>query len=113
MIDSVISDKHVESFVKSDYHPKKGQSPLTKIVVYDLETFNKLRAVPCCNCIYKLSKTSGKYHRDISEKEFQKSPNDCWFLRELIVLMKCYIMFYRSKEKLKKSITYLLNTICI
>ena len=27
--------------------------------------------------MYKLSKVSGKYHRDISEQEYQKCPNDC------------------------------------
>ena len=45
--------------------------------MYDLETFNKIRAVPYCSCIYKLSKISGKYHRDISEQEHQKCLNDC------------------------------------
>ena len=35
---------------------KKVKSPLTNIIVYDLETFNKIRAVPNCSCIYKLSK---------------------------------------------------------
>ena len=29
------------------------------------------------NCIYRLSKISGKYYRDISEKEYQKCLNDC------------------------------------
>ena len=77
VVDNVISDKHVKSFVKYDYHVKKVQSPLTNIVVYDLETFNKDRAVPYCSCIYKLSKISGKYHRDISEQEYQKCLNDC------------------------------------
>ena len=51
---------------------KKIKSPLTNIVFYDLETFNENRAVPYCSCIYKLSKLSGKYHRDISEQEYQK-----------------------------------------
>ena len=44
--------------------------------MYDLETSNKIRVVPYCSCIYKLSKISGKYHRDISEKEYQKCLND-------------------------------------
>ena len=43
----------------------------------DLETFNKIRAVPYCRCIYKVSKISDKYHPDISEKEYQKCLNDC------------------------------------
>ena len=56
---------------------KKVQSPLTNISVYDLENFNKIRVVPYCSCIYKLSKISSKYHRDISEQEYQKCLNDC------------------------------------
>ena len=65
VVDNVIADKHVKSFIKCEYNPKKGNSPLTNIVVYDLETFNKIRAVPYCSCIYKSSKISGNYHRDI------------------------------------------------
>ena len=77
IVDNVISDKHVKSFIKYEYNPKKVKSPLTNIVVYDSETFNKNRAVPYCSCIYKLSEISGKYHRDISEQEYQKCLNDC------------------------------------
>ena len=77
VVDNVVSDKHVKSFIKYEYNPKKVKSPLTNIVVYDLETFNKIRAVPYCSCIYKLSKIVGKYHRDISEQEYQKCLNDC------------------------------------
>ena len=77
VVDNVISDKHVKGFIKYEYNPKKVKSPLTNIVVYDLETFNKIRVVPYCSCIYKLSKLSGKYHRNISEQEYQKCLNDC------------------------------------
>ena len=77
VVDNVISDKHVKGFIKYEYNPKKVKSPLTNIVVYDLETFNKIRVVPYCGCIYKLSKLSGKYNRDISEQEYQKCLNDC------------------------------------
>ena len=89
VFDNVVSDKHIKSFIKYEYNPKKVKSPLTNIVVYDLETFNKIRAVPYCSCIYKLSKISGKCHRDISEQYYQKCLNDLLFLKELIVLMKC------------------------
>ena len=77
VVDNVISDKHDKSFIKYEYNPKKFKSPITNVVVYDLETFNEIRAVPFCSCIYKLSKFSGKYHRDISEQEYQKCLNDC------------------------------------
>ena len=79
LVDNVISDKHVKSSIKYGYNPKKVKSPLTNIVVYDLETFNKIRAAPYCSCIYKLSKIFGKYHRDISEQEYQKCLNECVF----------------------------------
>ena len=55
----------------------KVKSPRTNIVVYDLETFDEITAVPYCSCIYKLSKISGKYRPDISEQEYQKCLNDC------------------------------------
>ena len=45
VVDNVIYDKHVKSFIKYEYNPKKTKSPLTNIVVYDLETFNRIRAV--------------------------------------------------------------------
>ena len=40
--------------------------------MYDLETFKKIKAVPYCSCLYKLSQICDKYNRDISEKEDQK-----------------------------------------
>ena len=77
VVDNFISDKHVKSFIKYEYNPKKVKSPLTNIVVFDLETSNKVRAVPYCSCIDKLSKIAGNYHRDISEQDYQKCLNDC------------------------------------
>ena len=70
VVDNVISDKHVKSYAKYEYKPKKVKSQLTNTVVYDIETFNTDRAVPQANCIYRLSKLSGKYNRDKSEKEY-------------------------------------------
>ena len=45
--------------------------------MYELETSNIIRAVPYWSCIYKLSKISGKYHRDTTEHDYQKCPSDC------------------------------------
>ena len=86
---NTISDKHVKSLVKYEYKPKKVQSPITNIVVNDLETFNKFRAVLYDNCIYKLSKTSGEYYRDITDREYDKCRKDCIVFKEQIILMKC------------------------
>ena len=99
-VDNVISDKVVTSFNKNEYKPKKVQSPQTNTVASDLETLNKIRAVPFCSCINKLSKISVKYHRDLSEQEYQKCLNDCVILKGTDCF-KDMIMFYRSREKLK------------
>ena len=45
--------------------------------VYDLETFNIDKAVACASCIYRLSKTSGNYSQDITQREYEKCRNDC------------------------------------
>ena len=82
VVDNVISNKHVKIFIEYDYNPKKVESPLTNIVIYDLETFNKIRAVPYCRCIYKLSKNSSKLQRDISEQNYQKCLKVCVVFKE-------------------------------
>ena len=101
VVDNVISDKHVRSFIKYDYKRKKIQSPITNIVVYDLETFNKYRAVPYCSCIYKLSKVSGKYHRDVSEQEYQKCLNDCVVFKGTICIneMLDHVLSFKGEQK--------------
>ena len=38
VVDDVISDKHVKSFIKHEYKPRKVQSPLTNMIVFYLET---------------------------------------------------------------------------
>ena len=85
VVDAITYDKPVKIFIRYEYKPKNVQFPLTNIVVYDLETFNEIRAVPSCSCIYKLSKISGESHRDISAQQYQKCLNYCIFSQELIV----------------------------
>ena len=58
---------------------EKIQSQLTNMIVYDIQTFNKIRAVPYANCINTLSKIAGNNNRDIAENEYQKHLNDCVF----------------------------------
>ena len=75
--------------------------------MYDLETFNKIRAIPYCSCKYKLSNISGKYHRDISEQEYQKCLNDCVvfkgtnFVNEMLDLV---LSFIGGPKKIKNKI---------
>ena len=101
VVDNVISDKHVKSFIKYEYKPKKVQSQLTNMVVYDIETFNTDKCIPYANFIYRLSKISGKYYRDISEKEYQKSLNDCIVFKGLhnINKMLDYVLQFKGEPK--------------
>ena len=103
LVHNVISNKHVNSFFKYEYNPKKVISPLTNIVVHDLETFNKIGAVPYCGCMYKLSKISGKYHGDLSEKEYQKCLKDCVVFKgiDCINEMLDHVFSFKGEQKNK------------
>ena len=72
--------------------------------MYDLETFNKIRTVPYFSCIYKLSKTSGKYHRDISEQEYQKCLNECVVLKGIACVneMIDHVLSFKGEPKKSK-----------
>ena len=67
-----------------------------------METF---RAFPYCSCIYKLSKLSGKYHRDISEQEYQKCLNDCVVFKGTgcINEMLDHVLSYKGEPKKLKN----------
>ena len=71
------------------------------MIVYDIETFNTIKCVPFANCIYRLSKISSKYYRDISEKEYQKSLIDCIVFKGLdnIKKMLDYVLQYKGEPK--------------
>ena len=81
IVHNVISDKHVESSIKHEYKPEKIKSQLTNMTVYDLETFNTAKFVPYANCIIRLNKRSGKYKREIVEREYEKCRKDCYVFK--------------------------------
>ena len=101
VVDNFIPDKHVKSYIKYEYKPKKVQSQLTNMIVYNIETFSTIKCVPYANCIYRLSESSGKFYRDISEKEYQKCLNDCFVFEGLdnINKMLDYILQYQGEPK--------------
>ena len=72
------------------------------MIVYDLETFNTIECVPYANCIYRLSKISGKYYRGISEKEYQKCLNDCIVFKGLDNNNKMLEYVLQFKGEVKK-----------
>ena len=71
------------------------------MIVYDIETFSTIKCVHYANCIYRLSKLSGKYYRDISEKEYQKCLNDCIVFKGLDNINKIidYVLQYKGEPK--------------
>ena len=71
------------------------------MIVYDIETFNTIKCAPYANCIYRLSKILGKYHRDISEKEYQICLNDCIVFKILdnINKMSNYVLQFKGEPE--------------
>ena len=107
VVDTVISDKNDENFIKNDHKLKKVLSPLSNMVNYDVETFNTIKGVPYANCKYKLSKISGRYHWDIIEKEDQKCFIDCIVfegLDKLNEMLHYVLQFKRESKKVKTKI---------
>ena len=76
IVDNYITDKNVNSHFKYEFIPKKIESHLTNFIVYDLETHNTDRARPYNITFYRLSKIAGRYQRDPTFEELQKSIND-------------------------------------
>ena len=71
-----ITEENVNSHFKYEYNPKKIESHLTNFIVYDLETHNTNRARPYNMTFYRLSKIAGRYERDPTQKDLQKSLDD-------------------------------------
>ena len=71
------------------------------MIVYDIKTFSAIKCVPFANCIYRLSKISGNYYRDISKKEYQKCLNNCIVFKGLDNTNKMldYVLQYKGEPK--------------
>ena len=76
IVNNYITDENVNSYFKYEFIPKKIDSHLTNFIVYDLETYNTDRARPYNMTFYRLSKIAGRYYRDPTSEELQKSIND-------------------------------------
>ena len=76
MVDNYITEENVTSHFKYEFIPKKIESHLSNFIVYDLETHNTDRARPYNMTFHRLSKIAGRYQRDPTFEELQKSIND-------------------------------------
>ena len=59
-----------------NFNPKKVHSQLNNVIVYDIETYNKDRAVPYAIGFYPVSKIVSKWDRDLTQDEIDKCLND-------------------------------------
>ena len=76
IVDNYITEENVTSNFKYEFTPKKTESHLTNFIVYDLETHNTDRARPYNMTFYRVSKIAGRYERDPTQEELQKSIKD-------------------------------------
>ena len=76
MVDNYITEENVNACFKYEFTPKKIESHLTNFIVYDVETHNTNRARPYNMTFYRLSKIAGRYSRDPTPEELQKSIDD-------------------------------------
>ena len=76
IVDNYITEENVKSHFKYEFIPKKIESHLTNFSVYDLGTHNTDRAKPYNMTFYRVSKIAGRYDRDPTQEELQKSIKD-------------------------------------
>ena len=76
LVNNYITEENVNSHFKYEFIPKKIDSHLTNFIVYDLETHNTDRARAYNMTFYRLSKIAGRYDRDPTPEELQKSIKD-------------------------------------
>ena len=75
-VDNYITEGNVNSHFKYEFIPKTIEYHLTNFITYDLETHNTDRARPYVLCFYRLSKLAGRYNRDFTPDELEKSRKD-------------------------------------
>ena len=73
IVDICVTEENVTFHFKYEFTPTKIESHLTNFIVYELETQNTDRARPYCISFYRLSEISGRYKRDLTQDELQKT----------------------------------------
>ena len=75
-VDNYITEENVNSHFEYKYNSKQIESHLTNFIVYDLETRNRDRARPYVFCFYRFSKLDGRYNRELTSDEIDRSKKD-------------------------------------
>ena len=101
LVDKYITEENVNAYFKYEFIPKKIESHLTNFIVSDLETHNTDRARPYNMSFYRLSKIAGRYNRDPTKEELQKSINDtiAFMGEDCINNALDYLLKFKGEEK--------------
>ena len=75
-INNKVTDANVNKFKEYKFDPKKIDSQLNNVLVYDIETYNKERAISYAIGFYPVNKIVSKWNRDLTETEIDKCLND-------------------------------------
>ena len=86
-IDNFITENNFTSYFKYEFIPKKIESHLTNIFVYDIETYNTDRARPYCISCYRISKLAGRYKQDLTPYEIDKCKQDTIVFDGVIIVL--------------------------
>ena len=73
IVDNYKGEENVKSLFKYEFTPKQIESHSTSFIGYDLETQNTDRARPYNMTFCRLSNIAGRYERDPTQEELQKS----------------------------------------
>ena len=76
IVNNYVTEENFNSHFKYEFMPKKIESHLSNFIVYDLGTYSTFKARPYNMTFYRLSKIAGRYDRDPTKEELQKSIND-------------------------------------
>ena len=72
-INNTVTDSNVKNHKEYKFNPKKVEYQTNNICVYDIETFNRDRAVPYAIGYFPVSKMGiSKYNRDLTKEEIDK-----------------------------------------
>ena len=100
-VNNKVTDDNVTKFKEYKFNPNKVDSQLNNVLVYDIETYNKERAIPYAIGFYPVSKIVGKWNRDLTQTEIDKCLNDIIIFKgeNCISCMFDYLKSFKGEPK--------------
>ena len=76
-INSEVNELNSQNFKEYKFDPRKVANQVTNVCLYDIETFNRDRAIPYAIGYFPISKMGiSKYNRDLTKEEIEKYLNE-------------------------------------